>query len=201
MTRDEAFRLRSIVMTLLAFVAALPVLTGAGQALPPLLDLTGRRVEALPLTAESITVFVLAATDCPISKRYAPELKRLNQRFTPGGVTFWLVYPDPAEQPEVIRRHLVEFDYGFGALRDPEHALVRLAGAEVTPEAAVFVGTSQAARLVYRGRIDDRYVDFGHTRAAPTSHDLEDVLAALEAGRAVAPRTTKAVGCAIAPLP
>ena len=40
-------------------------------------------------------------------------------------------------------------------------------------------------RLVYRGRIDDRYVDFGTARAAPTTRDLEQVLDAIVAGEAV----------------
>jgi hypothetical protein len=79
--------------------------------------------------------------------------------------------------------------------------LVRLTGASVTPEVAVFVGTGEAASMVYRGRIDDRYVDYGRSRAAPTTHDLGDVLAAVSAGQSVTPRTTTAVGCAITPLP
>ena len=201
MTTDRASRLRSIVIVL---VLALPATRGPAEAAPGspgLLDLSGHRVEPLPVSAATVTVFVLARTDCPISNRYAPELKRLHARFAPSGISFWLVYADPAERPEAIRQHLGDFDYGFDALRDPEHALVRLSGAGVTPEAAVFVGTGEAASLVYRGRIDDRYVDFGRARATPTTHDLEDVLAALAAGRPVAPRTTKAIGCAIAPLP
>jgi len=53
---------------------------------------------------------------------------------------------------------------------------------------------------VYRGRIDDRYVDFGRARAAPTSRDLREVLQALARGGPVAPRTTAAVGCSIPQL-
>ena len=165
-----------------------------------LLDLAGRRVEPLQAVGAKVTVFVFARTDCPISNRYAPELQRLHRRFAPAGVRFWLVYPDPGEPSEAIRRHLREFGYGFHALRDPEHTLVRLTRATVTPEAAVFVGTGREASLVYRGRIDDRYVDLGRSRAAPTTRDLEELLRALGEGRAVAPRTTAAVGCWIAPL-
>jgi len=55
-------------------------------------------------------------------------------------------------------------------------------------------------RMVYRGRIDDRYVDFGRSRPAPTTRDLRAVLQALAAGSTLTPRTTPAVGCFIAPL-
>ena len=161
--------------------------------------LDGRSVVALPGAAGATTVFVFVSTDCPIANRYAPELRRIHDRFA-REARFWLVYADPAETPEAVRRHAEAFGYGFAALRDPHHDLVRLAGARVTPEAAVFVAGADGPRLVYRGRIDDRNVDFGRTRPAPTTHDLEDVLRAIASGTAGTLRTTPAVGCAIPPL-
>jgi hypothetical protein len=162
-----------------------------------LLDLDGRRVAPFRDPTARGFVFVLARTDCPISNRYAPELQRLHRRFALKGLVFRLVYPDADEDVAAIRRHVQDFAYPFAALRDPEHGLVRLVRATVTPEAAVFVAERSGARLVYRGRIDDRYVDFGTTRAAPTTRDLEQVLEAVAAGRKVPLRTTAAVGCFI----
>ena len=107
---------------------------------------------------------------------------------------------DPAEQSDAIRRHLRAFGYGEEALRDPGHELVRLTGATVTPEVAVFVADASGLRLVYRGRIDDRAVDFGRTRPAPRVRDLEQVLEALVSGQAVPARTTTATGCFIPEL-
>jgi hypothetical protein len=54
--------------------------------------------------------------------------------------------------------------------------------------------------MVYRGRIDDRYVDFGKTRPAPTNRDLERVLEAILAGKSLSSETTPAVGCFIPDL-
>ena len=162
-----------------------------------LLDLEGRRVRPLHDPAARGFVFVLTSTDCPLSNRYAPELQRLHRRFAPAGVVFRLVYPDRSQLPEGIRRHLREFGYTFGALRDPEHNLVRAVQATVTPEAAVFVPGPRGPRLAYRGRIDDRYVDLGRARPAPATRDLEQVLEAIVAGKPVTTRTTPAVGCFI----
>jgi len=92
------------------------------------------------------------------------------------------------------------FGLGGDALRDPRHELVRLAGATVTPEVAVFVAHPSEPRMVYRGRIDDRAVDFGRSRPEARTRDLADVLDALRAGRTLTPRTTTAVGCVIAEL-
>lgn len=162
-----------------------------------LLDLDGARRLPLRDLGPRASVFVFARTDCPISNRYAPEVRRLHERFASAGVTFWLVYPEPAETVEGIRRHLREFGYPFGALRDPEHGLVRMAGATVTPEAAVFVMGPSAPALVYRGRIDDRYLAFGNARPEPTTRDLERVLERIVAGRSTGRQTTRAIGCFI----
>jgi hypothetical protein len=166
-------------------------------ALAAVLDLAGGPIDPLPRPGAGPAVLVFVRTDCPIANRYAPELRRLHDRFARRGISFWLVYPDPSETPDAIRRHQRDFGLGFRAVRDPQHELVRATQATVTPEVAVFISTGPEPRLVYRGRIDDRYVDFGRARPAPTRRDLREVLTALAAGSAVAPRTTAAVGCFI----
>jgi hypothetical protein len=109
---------------------------------------------------------------------------------------FRLVYPNPSERAPAIRDHIAAFGYGdaMQPLRDPTLSLVKYVKARVTPEAAVVVGN----RVAYVGRIDDRYVDLGLERPAPTTHDLADAIAAVLAGRPVAHPTTQAVGCFIA---
>jgi ribosomal protein L35AE/L33A len=159
--------------------------------------LTGAPVDALQAPkGTTAIVFLFTSTDCPISNRYAPEVRRIAEAFAPRGVKFRLVYPNPAETAEAIREHMSAFAYAGAtdALRDPAHALVKFAGATVTPEAAVYAG----GRIVYRGRIDDRHVDLGVERPAATRRDLFDALTAVVAGKAVAPPTTQAVGCFIA---
>lgn len=164
------------------------------------LDLDGRPVDVLTTAGAGPLVLVFVRTDCPISNRYAPELRRLQVRFASRGAAFRLVYAEPSETVAAIQRHLREFGHGVAALRDTQHELVRLTQATITPEAAVFVAGGAAPRMVYRGRIDDRYVDFGRTRPAPTSRDLEAVLEALLSGAPVTGRTTPAVGCFITAL-
>ena len=174
---------------------------GPQPASPILLDLEGRQVEALQASGSKAIVFLFARTDCPISNRYAPEVRRLFEKFSGDGVAFWLVYPDPDEPIAAIRKHVEEYGYRMGVLRDPRHELVRMTGARVTPEAAVFVAGISGQHLAYHGRIDDRYVDFGKTRSEPTAHDLEQVLEAVLAGQPVHAREMAAIGCFIPDLP
>lgn len=140
------------------------------------------------------TVALFVRTDCPISNRYAPEVRRIHETYSKQGVAFWLIYPDPDVEDDAIREHLEAYSYPMPALKDPEHRLVRRAGAKITPEAALF---DSDGKLVYLGRIDDRYVDFGKSRREPTRHDLALALDALLAGRPVELDRTKAIGCFI----
>jgi len=165
-----------------------------------LLDLEGRSVAPLTMGSERASVFLFTRTDCPISNRYAPVVRKLHDRFSSRGVSFWLVYVDPDQSPDEIGRHVAEYGYPSAALRDPGHSLVAVAGATVTPEAAVFVPTGSGPRLAYRGRIDDRHSDLGVSRREASSRDLEGALEAILAGRPVRPAATRAVGCYIADL-
>jgi len=178
---------------LLALAACAPVSdrVPADLALP---TPTGELVSPLDAFDGAAVVFLFTLTDCPISNRYAPRVCALAEAYAARGIRFWLVYPDVTETDEEVRAHLVEYDYAIGALRDPDYALVRLAGATITPEAAVFLPDGT---LAYRGRIDDRHADFGKTRVEAGEHDLARALDEILAGQPVSVPRTKAVGCYI----
>ena len=163
----------------------------------PVLDLNGQPVDPFQASDAKAIVLIFVSNECPISNRYALELRRLHAQFAPKGVTFWLVHPDPDESVEAIRKHSKDYDYPFAVLRDPQHALVKRAKARVTPEAAVFL---PAGRLVYHGRIDNRFVDFGKERPAPTKHDLQETLTAILDGKSVTNATSPTIGCYISDL-
>src|SRR5262245_7391463 len=141
-------------------------------------DLEGRRVQPFTSAADA-WVFVFTRTDCPVAARYAPELRRLHQRAEAARIAFHLVFVDPSEQPASIRTYLHDYALAGHPLRDPQHRLVRVTGATATPEAAVFVPSPGGPSLVYRGGIDDRYVDIGRMRPAPTRHDLDEIISAI----------------------
>lgn len=146
------------------------------------------------LTALVLTVYVFTTTDCPISNRYAPEIQRLAAKFH--DATFVLVYPIKSDTPEIIAEHRRKFAYTVDYIRDVDQALVKKTGVTVTPEVAVMSGE----KVLYRGRIDDRYIDFGRDRPSPTKRDLEDALTAALAGRPIAVAETRAIGCFLAEL-
>jgi thiol-disulfide isomerase/thioredoxin len=158
------------------------------------LNLEGKPVDPFALAAE-VRVFIFVRTDCPVSNRYAPELKRLSGEFAPRGVVFSMVYADPDETSDNIRQHMEQYGFPGAVIRDPAHALVRRAKATVMPEAAVFSATG---KLLYHGRIDNRFVALGKAMASPTRHDLEDAIRAALDGRPQPEASAPAVGCYLA---
>jgi hypothetical protein len=179
----------------LAGACAPPARSPVGEA-AQVVDLEGNVVDPLRSDARA-TVLLFVRTDCPISNRYAPEIRRLYDAFVDRGVDFWIVYPGPAGSSEEIRTHLSTYGFPATALLDPQHELVQRVEATVTPEAAVF---APGGELSYRGRIDDRFAGFGQARAEPARHDLEQALLAVLDGHAVEEPRTRAVGCYIADL-
>jgi AhpC/TSA family len=161
-----------------------------------LLLLTAGLSDLLSPHGEKAVVLLFVRSDCPISNRYAPELQRLYQRYSSLGVEFHLLYPEPGLTPSGVEKHRKEYGLTIPALLDTDHKYVDRAQVHVTPEAAVFVNR----RLVYQGRIDDRFVDVGKSRPEATRHDLEEVITAVATGKSVQRRQTKAVGCAVEDL-
>jgi len=169
------------------------ILAAADVRIP---DLDDRAVDPFKAPAGTKAhAFIFVSVECPISNRYAPEVRRLHEKFAAQGVEFSLVYPNPMEPVAAIRRHLKEYSYPMRALRDPRQELSKVAGATITPEAAVF---DTRGRVLYRGRIDDRYVSLGVERPVASRRDLDEALTAIVAGKAPHEATTQAVGCYIA---
>ena len=69
--------------------------------------------------------------------------------------------------------HLKTYSVPVWSARGSYYELVKLSGAGVTPEAAVY---HLEGRQFYRGRIDNRYVELGLERPSPTTHDLQDAI-------------------------
>ena len=140
------------------------------------------------------TVLLFVATDCPNSNTYAPLLARMYREYAPRGVLFLGVYSDPSESSAAIARHDREYQIPYPGILDPRQTLARQTGARSTPEAVIL---NNAGRQVYRGRVDDRFVDIGKTRYRPGQSDLQAALEETLQGKPVTHPITKVLGCAI----
>ena len=189
-------------MPRLSFILSALVLALAGSAARPTptvlraTDTDGKPWSLLSPAAHEFDLLFFVATDCPISNRYAPEIARICADYRSRGVRCFLIYPDAGVDAAAVSAHRREYGLSAAApaIIDRDHALVRAVGPRVTPEAALY---SSAGR-VYRGRIDDWYVDVGRSRRQASQHDLRLRIEAALVGRSIAPAETEAIGCFIA---
>lgn len=139
-------------------------------------------------------VLLFIGNDCPISNGYSKEIVRLCKEFVPKKVAFCVVYADSDLNKDDAIKHAKEYGFCCPAVLDPKMSLALKVGATIKPEAAVL---SPKGELLYLGRIDDIYADFGKKRAEPTCRDLKNALDAVLAGNPVPTARTKAIGCTI----
>src|SRR5262249_31305650 len=133
-----------------------------GQALPARVkDLADATVQPLADTGQKATLLFFVMHECPVANGYAPEIVRIMSENSKRGVHCFVVYVESDLKPAEARVHAREHGYKSSALLDPQHLLVKVAGATISPEAAVF---SPAGEVLYLGRIDDRVVDLGKHR-------------------------------------
>jgi hypothetical protein len=162
--------------------------------------MNGQSIFRLAAPGTEAVVLFFVASDCPISNRYIPEIQRIEDKFAARHVVFWFVYPNVGETVEAVRQHEAAYGAEKNILLDPHHQLVALTQAKVTPESAVLVPEhigAETLRTVYRGRIDDRYLQIGQERPSATQHDLDRAIADVLQHRPVQQPDGPAVGCGI----
>jgi len=167
------------------------LLAAAKDAPAEFTDIKGRKHTPLSQPEKKASVLFFLLPDCPVSNAYAPEIRRICSEYEKRKVALFVVHADPDVTADVARKHAKEFGLSCPVLLDPSHVLVKAAGATKAPEVAVLAG----GKVVYRGRIDDLYADFGKRRANPTRRDLCNALDAVLAGKPVPAPRTKVIGC------
>jgi len=177
---------------ILCFAASLSAASPGRSSNLVFSDLDGVARYPLEPAEKVASVLLFYWQDCPVCNSYAPEINRLCARYT--NFAFYIVQVDPDLARAAAKEHAREYDLRAPVLLDPQHRLVKLARATVTPEAVVF---GKKDRVLYQGRIDDLYAALGKKRAAATQYDLRAALDAIAARRPVQNKQTKAIGCSI----
>jgi hypothetical protein len=138
-------------------------------------------------------VLVARDLDCPVSQKYAPRLKSLQEEFArlAADVSFVYLFPGAAHSVEAMKMDMAEHGHKGLLARDPDGTLARALRLRTTAE--VFV-LDRARTLRYRGAIDDQY-GIGYQRNAPEHDYLRDAIQSVLDDRAVAVAATTAPGC------
>lgn len=140
------------------------------------------------------TAIIFLSTECPICQQYIPELNRIASELHPKGIQTWGVLCDPDYSRKTAKEFQDSYRVHFPLLLDETREIAAHLKPTHMPEAFLL---DDRERVVYRGRIDDRYPDVGKRRSELTSRDLLDAATALLAGEPIRHSRTAPVGCKI----
>ncbi len=192
--------MRMILLAALAAIASASVIAATDGPLGQipafkLRDVDGRDATLEDWTGKKAVILFFVGAECPVSNGYSPLMQRLADKYAPLGVACWAVHCDLTISAESAAAHAQEYSLKFRIVLDPSQILAGPAGVRVTPEAVV---ASPTGKVLYRGRIDDRYSSDGKRRDVPRVNDLEDALEAVLSGGEPKVSQTVSFGC---PLP
>lgn len=158
-------------------------------------DIDGKARRPLATDGAKAAVVLFLSHDCPISNGFSPEINRICQAFGgEGKVRIHIVHPYGELSADQARRHATDYGYTVPVIIDTDRKVTRAAAAKVTPQAVV---VDVDGRVLYSGRIDDTWADYGKRRTEPSVRDLRNALEAILAGKPVPQTTTEAIGCPI----
>ncbi|MEM7200095.1 MAG: redoxin domain-containing protein [Planctomycetota bacterium] len=135
---------------------------------------------------------VFLGPECPISRRYVATLNELAGSAASLDVVLLGVLSDPELSVAQARAFVTEFEVKFPLLFDLSGDLAARLEPSHVPEAFVIDAKD---RLVYRGRIDDRFAAIGKPRSTVSQRELADAITAAAAGEAPSVASAAPVGC------
>ncbi len=143
-------------------------------------------------------IIVFTCNHCPFAKLYPPRLNALNDQYKKLGVPVIAISSsdtvlyDEDSYPKMVEKAREEH-FNFPYLYDNQQTAVRNFGAQKTPHAFVVWKENGKWVVKYNGAIDDNGAD-----PSKVSHRyVADAVDALLAGKEVAARKTRSIGCQI----
>jgi len=159
-------------------------------------DLAGKKTSWQSGRGERLTVIALTSVTCPLCKKFAPSLARLESSYAGKGVKFVYINVSGEDSADDMRRQIKDQGFKGLYLDDNDRSIVAMLGAKTTTEAFV---VDAANTLVYRGAVSDQY-GTNFTLDAPRVRFLENALDAALEGRRPVVGATSSPGCAIEPV-
>jgi len=165
-----------------------PNSAGIGLQMPDFVatSLDGKKFQlSAAMKGNKAFVVAITSTSCPLSKKYLPTLRKLEEQFAEEQVGF--VYLNPMESDKIQAGDKLPARY----IHDASGEIAQRVGARTTTD--VFLIDSQRT-VIYRGGIDDQY-GLGYSSDEPKHRYLKDAIEAYLEQREVKFKATTAPGC------
>ena len=159
-----------------------------------LISVDGKTIDISEIKKNRASAFVFLSPDCPLSQKYSLPLKKSITGFADKRIGFYLVFPGTMYSAQEIRNFITDYALPVVSIADHDKKLMNILGASVTPE--VFLVNS-SGEIVYRGAIDNWFVEVGKQKEIITEHYLSEAIESVLANKPVKVSRSKAVGCII----
>lgn len=142
-------------------------------------------------------IIVFTCNHCPYAKAYEDRIIALQHKY---GTKYPVIainpndakkYPD--DSFDNMKKRAKEKKFSFPYLHDESQSVAKIFGATKTPHVYLIQKDGQNNIVQYIGAIDNNYQD----AKAATEFYVEDAIAAMEAGKEIQVKETKAIGCSI----
>lgn len=198
----------SAVRWLVAGLMMLAVTAGAKEApralalgkSAPMADVKMANVDGTSLSIADVkgakgTMVIFTCNSCPWVKAWESRIAELGNAYAKQGIGVIAINAnDPAAKPDddmaPMQERAKSLGLEFAYVMDASSDVARAFGATKTPEVFLF---DRKGKLVYHGAIDDN----AKAPEKVSARWLNDALVATAAGKAVAVKETKSLGCTI----
>lgn len=166
---------------------------GVGRQVPDVAfkTLDGKTHQLSEWSGQRAVAFAFTSTTCPVSKRYAPSLARIEKELASRDVALVLVNPFASEKAEDVAAQVKDLGFTSPYVIDADKAVATALGARTTTE--VFLVDAKRT-LIYRGALDDQY-GVTYNLDAPRENYLLDAVNAMLTGARPKVAATDAPGC------
>lgn len=143
-------------------------------------------------------IVIFTCNHCPFAKAYEDRIIALDKKFKPHGYPVIAINPNnPSKAPddsfELMQERAKEKGFTFPYLFDDGQKIYPQYGATKTPHVYLLQKTAQGNIVKYIGAIDDNYED----ESAVKQKYVEQAVEALQNGKDIETKETKAIGCSI----
>jgi len=152
------------------------------------------QVESQPIKKDSFTLYLFLLDDCPICIDYTTTINNLHEEYG-NEISFIGYFPNFSSKPEKIEAYKKKYGIKFQTFTDYYKENSKKWDVAVTPEVILYDHSRNS--IIYKGRIDNKFVKLGRRRNVVTENDLALVLESTRTDSPIGYTYKKPVGCFI----
>lgn len=122
---------------------------------------------------DSLSLYIFLLDDCPICIQYTPTLNSLYEEYGKQ-ISFVGYFPNFSSKQEKIELFRSRYAIKFPLFTDYFKTQAKKFNAKVTPEVILFNHTKD--KIMYQGRIDNKFYKLGRRRNVVTEHNLKNAI-------------------------